>query len=118
MKELNQYSLHTTIFGKISCDTITIHHGSKFFTVAAVSIQQAYYYAGNDVWFDEDCTGGILEQSYHTSRDTPEKWLDWEGKESNFKSWPREGAKKMLKRYIAQIKKKYSTQLNNTKTKN
>ncbi len=47
--------------------------GVKIIVVAAVSIKQAYYLAGNDEWFDGDI--GIIETYMNPI------WTDYDGKE-------------------------------------
>ena len=73
MKSIKIYELYDWC-GQIQSGQSNYKHDAKVLHVAAKSIKQAYYLAGNSVWFglNEDETG-IVEK--RIDPDCPEPWL-------------------------------------------
>ncbi|WDI43710.1 hypothetical protein [Bremerella sp. P1] len=82
MKSIKIYELYDW-FGQIQSGQTNYKHDAKVLHVAAKSIKQAYYLAGNDVWFgsNEDGTG-IVEK--RVDPDCMEPWLFFDKSRQKF----------------------------------
>ena len=78
-KQVKLYTLFEPHAGKFSNMTVSYSHGTPIYNIAAKSIKQAYWLAGNNVWFDGNV--GILETSTNGYGEI--KWKDYNGKTTN-----------------------------------
>jgi hypothetical protein len=78
-KPVKLYTLFKLYAGKFSNMSADYSHGTPIYNIAAKSIKQAYYLAGNDVWFNGNV--GILETSIGGYPE--QQWKDYNGKVSD-----------------------------------
>ncbi len=97
-KPIKIYSLFDSYSG-LTC--YSRHYAAPYKTmwhVAAYSIKQAYYLAGNDVWVSESADTGIVE--HHNGQDATQ-WRYWDGT----KDWSaRHEHGKVFKKHKSQTK--------------
>lgn len=99
MPKLNTYDLYETTTG-ITADTSRYKHGTPIIRVAAASIKQAYFLAGNEVWIDEDNNTGILEKC--DSREADKPWLLFDGTRSSTQHYQHgKGCKRRIAKLLA-----------------
>ena len=83
MKKPKLYELYSTPSGSITCYSKYYDQpfpGSKrHWVVRAVSVKQAYYYAGNHKWADSDDGLGIIG---YTPIGSETEWIHWDGSTS------------------------------------
>lgn len=82
MKSIKIYELFDW-FGKLQSGMTNYKHDAKVLHVAAVSVRQAYYLAGHDLWVNqEDGLTGIVEK--RVDPDCRQPWLLFDGSRQPF----------------------------------